>query len=160
MNEQDMNAPLGGSDVLSRRSALTLATAFGLTSLATAMPAAAQSRSQQRNGEDTFNKGTAKEIARAGGSLVIAFWEAKEGQEEAVTAILRRFLPQAQGDPGVKLFLIARGKDHPAQFVFYELFVDDAAIAAHRASDYFKTMIAGEALPLLSKRESAQYSLL
>jgi quinol monooxygenase YgiN len=62
--------------------------------------------------------------------------------------------------PGVKLFLISRGKENPAQFLFYEVFVDDAALAAHLASDYFKTLIAGEALPLLAKRERAQYSLL
>jgi quinol monooxygenase YgiN len=100
------------------------------------------------------------EIVRDGGLLVVAQWEAKEGQAEAVVAILRRFLPQAQSDPGVKLFLIGRGRDNPAQFLFYELFADEAALAAHQASEYFKSLIAGEALPLLSKRERAQYSLL
>jgi quinol monooxygenase YgiN len=107
-----------------------------------------------------MNQSAVNEIVCGGGSLVVAQWEAKEGQAEAVAAILRRFLPQAQNDPGVKLFLIGRGKENPAQFLFYELFVDDAAVAAHRASEYFKTFIAGEALPLLSKRESTQYSLL
>jgi quinol monooxygenase YgiN len=100
------------------------------------------------------------EIVRGGGLLVVAQWEAKQGQADAVVAILRRFLPQAQSDPGVKLFLISQGKDNPAQFLFYELFEDDAALAAHQASEYFKTLIAGEALPLLSKRERAQYTLL
>jgi hypothetical protein len=33
-------------------------------------------------------------------------------------------------------------------------------LKAHQESAYFKTYIAGEALPLLSKRERAQYSLL
>ena len=74
--------------------------------------------------------------------------------------ILRRFLPQAQGEPGVKLFLIGRGKENPAQFLFYELFADAAAFAAHQASNHFKTLIAGEALPLLTKRERSQYTLL
>ncbi len=44
--------------------------------------------------------------------------------------------------------------------VFYELFRDEAALKAHQESAYFKTFIAGEALPLLSKRERAQYALL
>jgi quinol monooxygenase YgiN len=120
-------------------------------------PANAQS---QPKGTDTMSQSTVNEIVSGGGLLVVAQWEAKEGQADAVVAILRRFLPQAQSDPGVKLFLIGRGKDNPAQFLFYELFVDDAALAAHQASEYFKTLIAGEALPLLSKRERAQYSLL
>jgi quinol monooxygenase YgiN len=40
------------------------------------------------------------------------------------------------------------------------LFADDAAFTAHQASDHFKTLIAGKALPLLAKRERAQYALL
>lgn len=100
------------------------------------------------------------EIAGGGGLLVVAQWKAKEGQAEAVAAILRRFLPQAQSEPGVKLFLISRGKDDSGQFLFYELFADEAAFAAHQASTHFKTLIAEQALPLLSTRERAQYALL
>jgi quinol monooxygenase YgiN len=130
-----------------------------------ALPANAQSQIQKLKGvstmsQSTMNQGTVNEIVRGGGLLVVAQWEAKQGQADAVVAILRRFLPLAQSDPGVKLFLIGQGRDNPAQFLFYELFVDDAALAAHLASEYFKTLIAGEALPLLSKRERAQYSLL
>ncbi len=63
-------------------------------------------------------------------------------------------------DPGAKLFLIGRNKDNPAQFLFYELLRDEAALKAHAESDYFKTYIAGQALPLLARRERAQYALL
>jgi len=121
---------------------------------------ASQAQSQQPKGAGTKSQNAMNEIVGSGGSLVVAQWEAKEGQADTVAAILHGFLPQAQNDPGVKLFLIARGKENEAQFLFFELFVDDAAIAAHRASAYFKTYIAERALPLLSKRESAQYSLL
>jgi quinol monooxygenase YgiN len=96
----------------------------------------------------------------AGGLLVVAQWVAKEGQADTVAGILRRFQPLAQNDPGVKIFLIARGKENSAQFLFYELFADEAAFAAHQTTQHFKTLIAGEAVPLLSKRERAQYSLL
>ena len=99
-------------------------------------------------------------ITKIGGYLIVAQWEAKEGQADAVADILNRYLPQAQSDPGVKLFLIARAKDNPAQFLFYELFVDEAASKAHQASTYFQTLIAGQALALLSKRERTQFTLL
>lgn len=56
--------------------------------------------------------------------------------------------------------MIARGKENPAQFLFYKLFADEAAFAAHQTTQHLKTPIAGEALPLLSERERAQYSLL
>jgi len=92
--------------------------------------------------------------------LVVAQWEANEGQADNVADILDRFLPEAQSEPGVKLFLIGRNKDNPAQFLFYELFRDEAAFKAHQESMHFKTYIAGQALPLLAKRERAQYVLL
>ncbi len=111
------------------------------------------------NQKSTSEK-TLSEITGAGGLLVVAQWKAREGQAEAVTAILRRFLPQAQSEPGVKMFLISRGKDDPGQFLFYELFADEAAFAAHQGSTHFKTLIAEQALPLLSTRERAQYTLL
>jgi quinol monooxygenase YgiN len=95
-----------------------------------------------------------------GGGLLIAQWEAKEGQADKVAGILDRFLPEAQREPGAKLFLISRARENPAQFLFYELFRDEAAFKAHQETAHFKTYIAGEALPLLAKRERAQYQLL
>lgn len=94
------------------------------------------------------------------GLLIVAQWEAKEGQADYVAGVLDRFLPEAQSEPGVKLFLIGRNKENPAQFLFYELFRDEAAVKAHQESTHFKTYIAGQALPLLAKRERAQYALL
>ena len=52
------------------------------------------------------------------------------------------------------------GQENPAQFLFYELFRDEAAFKAHQESAHFKTYIAGQALPLLAKRERTQYALL
>ena len=107
-----------------------------------------------------MDKKTVNEAVSGGGVLVVAQWEAREGQADKVAEILQRFLPEAQSDPGAKLFLISRGKENPDQFLFYELFRDEAAFKAHQDSAYFKTYIAGQALPLLSKRERAQYVLL
>ena len=103
---------------------------------------------------------TVSDAVNGGGLLVVAQWEAREGQADKVAEILDRFLPEAQSEPGAKLFLIARGRENPAQFLFYELFRDEAAFKAHQESDHFKTYIAGRALPLLARRERAQYALL
>jgi quinol monooxygenase YgiN len=100
------------------------------------------------------------EAVNGGGLLVVAQWEAKEGQAERIAEILSRFLPEAQSEPGAKLFLISRAKENPAQFLFYELFHDEAAFNVHQESAHFKTYIVGQALPLLEKRERAQYALL
>ncbi len=103
---------------------------------------------------------TVGEAIEGGGLLVVAQWQAREGQADAVAAILHRFLPHAQSEPGVKMFLISRGKDDPDQFLFYELFADEAAFADHQAGAQFKALIVEQALPLLSKRERTQYALL
>ncbi len=109
---------------------------------------------------NAMGESTVYEAIGGEGLLVVAQWEAKEGQADRISGILDRFLPEAQREPGVKLFLIGRGRDNPGQFLFYELFRDEAAFKAHQESPHFKTFIAGEALPLLARRERAQYSLL
>ena len=91
------------------------------------------------------------------GLVVTAFWEAKPGEAEALVGIIRRFLPQAQCEPGVKAFQIHQSLSEPEKFFFYEVFKDEEAFAAHQQSDHFKTLIAGEALPRLAKRERSQH---
>jgi len=127
--------------------------------------AVSQSRSEPANGgigmkHYAMSTRTISDAINTGGLLVVAQWEAKEGQADRIAEILDAFLPEAQKDPGAKLFLIGRGKDNPAQFLFYELFQDEAALKAHQDSAYFKTYIAEQALPLLAKRERAQYALI
>ena len=111
-------------------------------------------------GQYAVSDKTLSEAIAGGGLLVVARWEARDGEADRVADILSRFLPEAQRETGAKLFLISRGQDNPAQFLFYELFRDEAAFKAHQDSAHFKTYIAGQALPLLAKRERAQYALL
>ncbi len=149
------------ADWFSRRSAIGVG--VGLAAANLLSPAIAQS--QQAKGQTTVsqyatNNTTIGDAVSGAGLLVVAEWEAREGQAEAVAGILKQFLPEAQRDPGTKLFLIGRGKENPAQFLFYELFADEAALKAHQDSACFKTYIAGQALPLLARRERAQYTLL
>jgi quinol monooxygenase YgiN len=79
-------------------------------------------------------------------------------ETEAVAAILQRFMPQAQQEPGVRAFMIHQSKSEPSEFFFYEVFENEDAFAAHQQTPHFKALIAGEALPKLVKRERAQYA--
>ena len=120
-----------------------------------------------------IGRASALALAQAGAQVLVHYSSAEQaadavveairsagGQADKVAGILDCFLPEAQAEPGAKMFLISRGKDNPAQFLFYELFRDEAAFKAHQESAHFKTYIAGQALPLLAKRERAQYALL
>ena len=111
-------------------------------------------------GQYAMDGKTVAEAVKGGGLLVVAQWEAREGQADRVADILSRFLPAAQSEPGAKLFLISRAKDNPAQFLFYELFEDEAAFAEHQQTEHFKTLILGEGVPRLTKRERVQYAVL
>jgi quinol monooxygenase YgiN len=91
------------------------------------------------------------------GLVVTAFWEAKPGEAGALVDIIRRFLPQAQREPGVQAFQVHQSVDDPGRFFFYEVFRDEAAFAEHQQSEHFKTLIAGQAVPRLARRERTQH---
>ena len=91
------------------------------------------------------------------GLIVTAFWEAKPGEVEPLVSIIRKFLPQAQAEPGVLAFQIHQSREEPTKFFFYEVFKDEAAFAEHSEAPHFKTLILEQALPKLAKRERTQH---
>jgi len=92
--------------------------------------------------------------------IVNALWETKPGEEDAVAEILRKFLPQAQQEAWVKTFEIHRSVTKPQQFLFYEVFRSEAGFTDHQQTEHFKTLIQGQALPKLARREREQYRYL
>jgi quinol monooxygenase YgiN len=89
--------------------------------------------------------------------IVTAFWEVNSGEEGAVAALLKDFLPRAQREPGVKEFQIHQNMAKPREFFFYEVFKGEAAFAEHQQTDHFKNIILGQAIPKLAKRERSQF---
>ncbi len=99
-----------------------------------------------------------KNSVPAGGRLALAAtWEAKEGEAEAVADILRRMAQAVNSEPGTLLFWPHRSSANDHVFFLYELFVDDAAFAAHQQTEHFKTLVLGQALPKLARRERLQF---
>lgn len=91
------------------------------------------------------------------GLVVTAFWDARPEEVDALVGIIRKFLPQAQREPGVKAFQIHQSLTEPTKFFFYEVFKDEAAFAEHQQSEHFKTLIVGQAVPKLARRERTQH---
>jgi quinol monooxygenase YgiN len=89
--------------------------------------------------------------------VVTAFWETNPGEEQTIAELLRSFLPKAQKEKGVKQFQIHQNAAKPREFFFYEVFADEAAFADHQQTEHFKTIIQGQALAKLSKRERSQF---
>jgi quinol monooxygenase YgiN len=91
------------------------------------------------------------------GFVITAFWETKPGEEETVAGLLRKFLPEARKEEGVKEFQIHQSVTKPQEFFFYEVFAAETAFAAHQQTEHFKKFILGEAIPKLAKRERSQF---
>jgi quinol monooxygenase YgiN len=95
-----------------------------------------------------------KDSAPAAGQLALAAtWEAKEGEAEAVAEILRRMASSVKAEPGTLLFWPHRSPENERVFFLYELFADENAFLAHQQTDHFKSLVLGQALPKLARRE-------
>jgi quinol monooxygenase YgiN len=99
---------------------------------------------------------TKGEAPAAGQVALAATWEAKEGEGDAVADILRRMADAVKSEHGTLLFWPHRSPSNNRLFFLYELFADEAAFAAHQQTDAFKTLVVGEALPKLARRERVQ----
>ena len=66
---------------------------------------------------------------------ILARVTVKEGKTEQYVAAFAPLLEQARKEPGTLLYAIHRSKDDPHVFWTTEIYADDAAFAAHGASD-------------------------
>jgi quinol monooxygenase YgiN len=99
-----------------------------------------------------------KHAAPHDGRLALAVtWEAKEGEADAVAALLGRMAAAVKSEPGTLLFWTHRSASNDRLFFLYELFADDAAFAAHQETEHFKSLIVGQALPKLARRERVPF---
>lgn len=94
------------------------------------------------------------------GTVALAItWEAKPGEADAVADLLGRMTAAVRaGEPGTLLFRPHRSADNDHLFFLYELFTDPAAFEAHQKTAHFQTLILGEALPRLARRERLPFT--
>jgi quinol monooxygenase YgiN len=90
------------------------------------------------------------------GFVVAITIEAKEGQADAVGALLGGLVAPTLAEPGVKLFIPYRSPTNPLLFFLFELYVDEAGWRAHQETEHFKAAIK-ELLPRVSRRERVPF---
>ena len=66
---------------------------------------------------------------------IVARVTVKQGRAGEYLAAFARLLAQAEREPGTLLYAVNRSNDDPHVFWTTEVYADDAAFAAHRASD-------------------------
>jgi quinol monooxygenase YgiN len=95
--------------------------------------------------------------APATGRLALAVtWEAKEGEADTIAEVLRRMAEAVKAEPGTLLFWPHRSPENERVFFLYELYTDESAFQAHQQTDHFKSLVLGQAVPRLARRERVQ----
>jgi autoinducer 2-degrading protein len=89
--------------------------------------------------------------------VVCATWIAKEGEEEAVEAAIRRLVEPSRAEPGMRTYVPHRDPKDPRTFFIYEVYDDEAAYQAHLESDHIKQHGFGDAIPRLAERRREFY---
>jgi quinol monooxygenase YgiN len=90
------------------------------------------------------------------GFVVAIMLEAKDGEADALAAILDDLTAPTMAEPKVKLFLPYRSPTNRALFFVFELYADESGWAAHEATDHFKAAVK-ELLPRVSRRERVPF---
>ena len=71
---------------------------------------------------------------------VVATLKVKPGMEKQFEAVAKELVARVNAnEPGCKLYALHTGET-PGTYVFMERYVDQAAVDAHRATDYFKAL--------------------
>lgn len=72
--------------------------------------------------------------------VLIAALKAKPGKEKQVEEILGAMIPKVQNEKGCTKYILHRMTTDPRQFLFYEEYIDQAALDIHNNTPYFKEL--------------------
>ncbi len=87
---------------------------------------------------------------------IIVRYEAKPGAEDAIASALGKLIAPTRREPGCLQFVVYRSQEEPGQFVIYEQYADDDAVAAHRETAHYLEMHR-VVPPMLAGRQKGRY---
>ena len=88
--------------------------------------------------------------------MVITSIQYTFNSRDAATAesLLRELREAAVKEPGVIQFEVGRSNDNPNAFALWEVYRDQAAVEAHRATGHFKRLVLDGVRPLAQQRNA------
>ena len=92
--------------------------------------------------------------------VVTAVWTAEPGQEHVVLDAIEKLTPPSRDEAGNLYYQAYQDPAEPSVFRLFEVYADEAAYAAHGASEHFAAFGHGQAIPVLAGRERAFYETL
>jgi len=87
--------------------------------------------------------------------VVSATWTAQPGKEDVVLDAIEKLTPPSRMEPGNRFYQAYQDPAEPSVFRLFEVYDDEAAYAAHGASEHFAEYALGQAIPVLASRERA-----
>jgi (4S)-4-hydroxy-5-phosphonooxypentane-2,3-dione isomerase len=91
--------------------------------------------------------------------VLMVTYVAQEGREAELAARLREMTGHTRQEPGCRVYIAHQSQQDPRKFVLYEQYDDEAALDAHRTSDYFKRIVQGEYTTLLESRSPEFFAI-
>ena len=89
---------------------------------------------------------------------LIARYYVKPGNSQAVREALAKMAVRVKADePACLVYNANIDPQNENLYCLYEIYKDEAALAAHRETPHFKEIIEGVIVPLLEKREREVY---
>jgi quinol monooxygenase YgiN len=73
--------------------------------------------------------------------VLIAMLKAQKGKEKKVEDILKGMVLSVQNEKGTLKYILHRSRKDPTEFLFYEEYVDQAALDFHGGTSYFKDLV-------------------
>ena len=90
--------------------------------------------------------------------VLVVRMTAREGVEDEAVATMRELAEATRKEPGCELYIPTQDPENPRAFLFYEQYVDKAALEAHGASEHFQELAVGKLFGLMeSPRERTFY---
>jgi len=84
---------------------------------------------------------------------IFAKWQAKEGQVDTIINLLKNVVSQSTAEEGNLFYRVHQSNTDANTLMLFEGYKNEAALAAHRESDHFQTVVVGQIVPLLAARE-------
>jgi autoinducer 2-degrading protein len=84
---------------------------------------------------------------------VFAKWRVKEGRMDTVLGLLAEAARKSTAEEGNLFYNIHQSNTDTNTLVLAEAYKDEAALAAHRASEHFQSIVVAQIVPNLEERE-------
>ncbi len=92
--------------------------------------------------------------------VLVAKWLAREGEEGRIRGFLQQLTGPSRAEPGCQYYQPCQDRENPRSFLIFEIYANDAAVAAHAEAEHFKEFGLNGAIPLLESRERIFYETL